>query len=257
MVNMGPIVLKMGGSVVTDKMVPFKVRDDVISRMASELSQAGRSDLVIVHGGGSIGHYLARKLNLLGGEERKPLAASYVLLEMDKLSARIASHLVEKAIPAVTLPTHAVSTLDGDDDFKVDDSIVRLALDLGFSPLLKGDVILDRKGKFSIVSGDLLASRLALSLGAEKLVFCMDQDGIIGTDGKLLPSVRLSEPYEHFLWPTDEERPDVTGGLRTKLTNLEDVVKANTPVIFLCPFRAGRLLNALTGKQFRGTEVIW
>jgi isopentenyl phosphate kinase len=252
-----PVVLKLGGSVVTDKMVPFKIRDDVIAGMASELAQTGRTDLIIIHGGGSVGHYLADKLNLLGSEKIKPMDSSYVLLEMDKLSTRIASHLIEKGIPAVTLPTHAIGRSANDGEFKLDESNIKLALDLGFSPLLKGDVVFGEKGNVDIVSGDALASRLAISFGAERLVMCMDQDGIIGPDSKLLDRVKLSEPYDRLLWPSEEGRIDVTGGLGAKLKELESVVKRGIPVLFLCPFRPNRLFNAISGKPFRGTEVVW
>jgi len=254
-VLMKPIVVKMGGSVITDKMVPFKIRDDVISRMASEISRAERTDVVIVHGGGSVGHYLAKRLNLLGSDEPKKINVSYVLSEMDKLSTRIVSHLVDKGIPAVAIPTHAIGSHDSAGSLKLDESVVRLALRSGLSPVLRGDVILGEK-KIDIVSGDLLSSRLAVSLGAERLIFCMDQEGIIGTDGKLMPRVRLSEPYDHLLWPSEEGRTDVTGGLGAKLKEIESVVKAGIPVLFLSPFRENRLLNAMTGKPFRGTEVI-
>lgn len=254
---MRPMVVKLGGSVITDKTVPFKVRDDVIAEMAGEISRSGRSDLVIVHGGGSVGHYLADKLNILGSERPKPLDASYILLEMDKLTARVASHLVEKGVPALTVPTHAVSRVDDQGNITIDESVVRLALSLGYTPLLKGDVVLGERKPLDILSGDALASRLALSLGAERLVMCMDQDGVIGPDAKLLPRVKLSEPYEHLLWPSEEGRMDVTGGLAAKLRELEPVVKAGTPVYFLSPFRPNRLLSALTGKPFRGTEVVW
>lgn len=254
---MRPIVLKLGGSVITDKTVPFKIRDEVIAEIALEISKAGRSDLVIVHGGGSVGHYLANKLNILGVKDPKPLDASYILLEMDKLTARIASHLVEKGVPTLTVPTHAISKIGEDGDIEIDESVVRLGLFLGYTPLLKGDVVLGEKKPVDIVSGDKLASRLALSLGAERLVMCMDQDGIIGPDSRLLPSVKLSEPYDQLLWPSEEGRMDVTGGLGAKLRELEPVVRAGTPVVFLSPLRANRLLNALTGKPFRGTEVVW
>ena len=257
MVKLRPIVLKLGGSVITDKTVPFKIRDEVIAEIAVEISKVGRSDLVIVHGGGSVGHYLANKLNILGVKDPRPLDASYILLEMDKLTARIASHLVEKGVPALTVPTHAVSKAGEDGSVEIDESVVRLALSLGYTPLMKGDVILGKKRPVDIVSGDKLASRLALSLGAERLVMCMDQDGIIGPDSKLLVRVKLSEPYDQLLWPSEEGRMDVTGGLGAKLKELEPVVRAGTPVAFLSPLRANRLLNALSGKPFRGTEVVW
>ena len=60
------MLLKLGGSVITDKTQPFTARTDVIERLAREIKNAldERGDdlqLIIGHGAGSFGHPLAEK----------------------------------------------------------------------------------------------------------------------------------------------------------------------------------------------------
>jgi isopentenyl phosphate kinase len=46
-------VLKIGGSVITDKDGELAARTEVINRLAEEIQKANLKKLVIVHGGGS------------------------------------------------------------------------------------------------------------------------------------------------------------------------------------------------------------
>ena len=60
------ILLKLGGSVITDKTQPFTARLDVIERLAAEIKAAldERGDdlqLIVGHGAGSFGHEVAAK----------------------------------------------------------------------------------------------------------------------------------------------------------------------------------------------------
>jgi len=48
-----PTILKIGGSVITDKNADSVVRTEEISRLAGEIHKANVKNLVIVHGGGS------------------------------------------------------------------------------------------------------------------------------------------------------------------------------------------------------------
>ena len=254
---MKPIVIKLGGSVVTDKNVPFKVNDDLIESVSKEIFEANRRDIVLIHGGGSVGHYVAKKIGFSPTSPSKPESLSYLLLEMDKLTAKILSHLVENGNPSLSLPTHSIATIRADGSMDLDVDAISISLASGFMPLLKGDLVLSENGSHRIVSGDTLTARIGRVLSAERLIMCIDQDGVIGTDGKLVEELSLSRPYEDLIWVEDSARTDVTGGMKMKLDSLKEVAQAGIPIYFLCPSRRGRLLNAISGKPFRGTRIVW
>ncbi|HVP26194.1 MAG TPA: hypothetical protein VMT26_00810, partial [Candidatus Bathyarchaeia archaeon] len=62
-----PAILKIGGSVITDKGEELKARTNVIDRLASEIQRANTNNLVIVHGGGSFGHPIAQRYAIKDG----------------------------------------------------------------------------------------------------------------------------------------------------------------------------------------------
>jgi isopentenyl phosphate kinase len=68
------VLLKLGGSVITDKTRPFTARLDVIERLAAEIKNAltDRGDdlrLIIGHGAGSFGHEAAAKMTHKGAAD--------------------------------------------------------------------------------------------------------------------------------------------------------------------------------------------
>ena len=69
---MGELVfLKLGGSVITDKNREATAQEDVIRRAGQEISRALKArpelSLVLGHGSGSFGHFVADRYGLRGG----------------------------------------------------------------------------------------------------------------------------------------------------------------------------------------------
>ncbi|MEM2795196.1 MAG: hypothetical protein QXY49_05015, partial [Thermofilaceae archaeon] len=52
------VIVKLGGSLITDKEKPFTLRKDALEEASIKLAEIAKSiKLLIVHGGGSYGHY--------------------------------------------------------------------------------------------------------------------------------------------------------------------------------------------------------
>ena len=63
-------LLKLGGSLITDKSQAHTARPELIRRLAEEIRSAwepDRSPLIIGHGSGSFGHIPAKKYGTRGG----------------------------------------------------------------------------------------------------------------------------------------------------------------------------------------------
>ena len=62
-------ILKLGGSILSDKNIPYSIKWDNLERIAMEIknaldyykSQNKDIRLIVVHGGGSFGHPVAKK----------------------------------------------------------------------------------------------------------------------------------------------------------------------------------------------------
>jgi len=211
------VVVKVGGSLITDKSRPLTVRRGELEKVASRLAGLrGGWGLVVVHGGGSFGHFTVKRLE--GGP--KPLLVSEVRYWMSVLSLEFVRALMDKGAPAVSIPPMPVARYSGGVLAGVDAGIFKRLLALGVVPVTHGDVVLDDRGEAAILSGDVLACELALALGAGALVFLMPVEGVYSSDPARDPGARLLRvvtPETLGEMPDGVAGVDVTGGIRLKL----------------------------------------
>ena len=78
-------VLKVGGSVLTEKGEERKARKDEIRRISKEISSSGRKNLILVHGAGSYGHPQAKKYL----ESRKKMDALFTHQSAKELNSMV------------------------------------------------------------------------------------------------------------------------------------------------------------------------
>ena len=99
-------VLKIGGSILTDKSRELAPRQDEIARVALEISSCPE-DLVLVHGAGSFGHIPAKKYGLPQEFSRPGLRVTHGSV------ARLCDLVVEALGQAGVdcLPVHPLSCL--------------------------------------------------------------------------------------------------------------------------------------------------
>ena len=57
------IIIKLGGSIITDKTDYRKFNKDVVARLCKEIKESGQK-VIIVHGAGSFGHIISKRFKL-------------------------------------------------------------------------------------------------------------------------------------------------------------------------------------------------
>ena len=254
------IVLKLGGSVLTNKMEPMAADHDTIGKLAEEIALSGVRDLVIVHGGGSFGHPIAERFNITEGfkEGSQILGFSLTHRAMIELNGMIVDALIGQGVPALPLsPSSFIITNNGRIE-ALNLITLRAFLEKGFTPVLYGDAVLDATKGFSILSGDQLSARLALELKVSRLIFGVDVDGVYTSNPKLDPSARLIEVISLKEAETIAEigkatTTDVTGGMLGKIRETMPVVKAGIPVMILNAKKPHNIFKALKGEEVIGT----
>jgi len=249
-------IVKLGGSVVTRKDRPLTIDLGAIRRLCDELASSGTKRLIIVHGGGSYGHYLVRRFRLLPPTKSADrLSMAKVVQGMDALSSAITGCLIGSGLPGVVIPTFSVATSRLGRIRALFMKTISSALELGLVPVLRGDLSCDEATGYSIISGDLVTEALAERLRVGKVIMCLDRDGL-EADGRALPLVRMRDRgYRSLLWPTNGI--DVTGGMAHKLEALRPLSKRGTRLLLINGRRRGRLLAALKGESVIGTELRW
>jgi isopentenyl phosphate kinase len=256
-------VLKLGGSVITVKDEPMTADRGNISRLCEEVKAAWPRPLIIVHGGGSFGHPVASRYGIADGfkSERQVPGFARTHQAMVTLNSVVVDTLLDAGVPAVSVtPSSFIATDDGriaDVDFGI---VGRLVV-RGILPVLYGDAVLDMTKGFTILSGDQLAVRLATELGASRLVFGVDVDGVYTSNPKLAPEARLIErlPLEKldgFIKIGNALTTDVTGGMLGKVSEARDAVEAGVEVLIVNATKRDVILKALRGEPVTGTHLV-
>jgi isopentenyl phosphate kinase len=256
-------VLKIGGSVITDKNGELAAKTNEINRIAEEIQKTNVQDLVVVHGGGSFGHPYAQRYGLKEGfrEESQKVGFSETHHVMTVLNGLVMDALVWHGIQAISItPSSCLITESGRiKDFA--DVPLKRYLNMGFMPVLYGDAVLDTKLGFTILSGDQLISYLALELRAKRIVVGVDVDGVYESDpktdsnSKLLKNLTVQDLKELQTKLGKPTSTDVTGGMLGKITELVPAVEQGITVIIVNATKPNLVYKALKGDPVEGTII--
>jgi len=257
-------VLKIGGSVITWKEKPFTPNLSAIRRLAREISEANVSQLIIIHGGGSFGHPLAKQHSIKeghrGGAEQL-LGFSKTHQAMVTLNKLVVDALIQHNIPVVAVsPSSCIVTKSGRIATMKEEPLKKL-LQTGFVPVLYGDAVLDSNLGFTILSGDQLAAYLAVQFNAERIVIGIDVDGLFTADPKkkasasLIPHCTLHELKAMQTQIKEANTTDVTGGMLGKIIELTPAIEKGIPTLIVNAAKPKNIYKALRGERVMGTFV--
>jgi isopentenyl phosphate kinase len=244
------IILKLGGSVVTCKKEPFKISEN-LDMLTSEIAQIDKK-MILVHGGGSFGHPLAKKYKIQEGyfEPNQLLGFAETHMAMQRLNDRIVKSLMEKGLPAIGIqPTGLVDMKEGEIKEIYLDNVFRLS-DIGLVPVLYGVPAHDCVKKFAILSGDDIMVELAKKAEKPQVIFACDVDGVY-TQGQVIKKITPSS-VDRIVF--DKVEGDVTGGMKAKIKKLLKIVKEGIQVQIINGLKPGNILKAIEGEEI-GTLI--
>jgi len=263
------ILLKLGGSVITDKNRPFTAREDVIRRLGREVRQAldDRPELRLVlgHGSGSFGHVVAAKYEAHNGPIGKPGMASRetwrgyfeTAAAAARLNRLVTDLLLAEGVPAVSFQPSASARCRKGTLMYFDTHPMKQVLEAGLVPLVYGDVAVDALQSFTIVSTEQLFENIARELQPTRIILAGIVDGVYNADPL---RDRHAERYEEIgqaNWPEVEAAlggshgTDVTGGMFSKVRDMYHLVLAQPPlqVHIISGEIPGRVASALAGSD--------
>lgn len=250
-------VLKLGGSVITEKDRMMTPNLGTIEHLSQEIAQADIRKLIIVHGGGSFGHPLAKQHNLKGGlqHECQILGVSKTHQAMLELNTLVVNSLIQHNIRAFSVcPSSFIVTKRGRILHPHYDAIQRL-LKIGFTPVLFGDTVLDETTGFTILSGDQLVANLATALKAHRIIIGVDVNGLYKADPKkessalFLSHITRREIMTIMHNIEDAKTPDVTGGMLGKIIEMMPAINTNIPVTIVNALTRENMYKVLTGED--------
>jgi len=244
-------ILKIGGSILTDKNREMAARADEITRIAREISSSRSQDLVLVHGAGSFGHIPAKKYGLPEKFSQEGLRVTHS--SVTRLCDLVIDALGQAGVNC--LPVHPLSCVllrDGRIEGLFLDPI-REMLNDGIMPVLHGDVAMDIARGAGIVSGDQLVTYLARALKADIVAVGSNVDGVLVL-GKPLAQITRAEYPEFESAIGLSAGVDVTGGMRGKLLELLDLADIGIESVIFNAGTDGNIIRALNGES-AGTRI--
>lgn len=260
-----PILLKLGGSLITDKTRPNTPRPDVLERLAAEIAAAVRARpalrLVLGHGSGSFGHIAARKHRTHQGV--RDTAGWQGFVEVWRAAAslhRLVMDALHRAgLPAVSFPPSAVATTERGRIVAWDTAPLRAALEAGLLPVVYGDVTFDTVQGGAIVSTETVFDFLARELRPQRILIAGIEPGVWAdypACTRIVPEITPANLDALRGALHGAAATDVTGGMAGKVDAMLALVAA-IPGLEVCIFagtRPGAVQRALLGEP-SGTRL--
>ncbi len=215
------VVLKLGGSVITDKAHERSVDHAALDRVAAAISDRRDPALVLVLGGGSFGHPPADRHGLSTAVGTSDAAAvAEVHDAMLAFVGLVVDRLVDEGVPAMAFHPLSMGVRRGGSP-RLQLDAVSAALEAGFVPVVHGDGIVTADDGVTIVSGDEIVVTATRALEADRVGLCTGVSGVLDADGAVVEHVADYEAVADLFEGPDGV--DVTGGMAAKVRRLLDL----------------------------------
>jgi len=244
------MILKLGGSVITDKSGDCAIDHARLREIAVELAAQRETALVLVHGAGSCGHPEARRYRINDGLAAENVPGVYEThAAVSSLNTAVVNALRDAGVEAIGI--HPLDLCLAEDGRLVSFETRHIAemTEHGIVPVLHGDVVMDRLRGSCIVSGDQLVTRLAAALKSRRVGLATDVPGVLA-NGAVVP--RIDRSTAESLDVGGSGNTDVTGGMRGKLAELLALADAGIDSHIFHVSKIGRFLD---GTGHGGTTI--
>jgi isopentenyl phosphate kinase len=254
---MKTLLIKLGGSIITDKSTPGSFRLQNVQDIAAILAEYRLSNpgtqIVLVHGAGSFAHPFAKQYQL-DGEWREDTAWGLSRTEqaVRKLNVMITEVMQEFHVPLFGISTSSMTILQGEKGYEVDINLLKSCLDKNLIPTLYGDVALGLRESYRVISGDVLIKDIATKLTHVSVITVGDTAGVYDSEGQTIPQI-TPEKFQSVLESVKGSQGiDVTGGMRQKLIELMEVAEHTESITITNLNNFPKVLQ----EDFRGSTEI-
>jgi isopentenyl phosphate kinase len=264
------VLIKLGGSLITDKTTAYTPYPQVIARLAGEIRQAldaaPNLKLIIGHGSGSFGHWAAKPHGTRTGVRTPAQWRGYaqVAAAAARLHRIVADALLEADVPVLSAPPSASARCHDYTLEYLDTRPIRAALTQGLVPLVYGDVAMDDVRGGTIVSTEdifvFLANDLAddAKLYPSRILLLGETPGVLDHDGAVIPHIAPPDLPTLRRMLAGSAGVDVTGGMADKVARMIELVQRHpeTSVHILTGAEPGLLPRVLLDHTLRvGTRI--
>lgn len=220
------VFVKLGGSLITDKLRESTFLPQAMAQIAGEIAGALAANpalqLVIGHGSGSFGHFAARThgtaLGVTTPEGWRGFAA--VAAAARDLNHLVLHSLRDAGVPAMAFQPSAALMSENRSIVYYETAPLTAALEHGLVPLVHGDVAFDRSQGGAIISTETVFFYLAQHFAVRRIVLLGETAGVLDADGAVIPEITPANLAAIESALGGSAGVDVTGGMETKVRDM-------------------------------------
>ncbi|MDZ8239109.1 MAG: isopentenyl phosphate kinase [Nostoc sp. ChiQUE01a] len=260
------VVVKLGGSLITDKDKPYTARPEIMAQLVEQVSLIRHENpdlkLIIGNGAGSFAHQSAQKYNTIDGffcEEEK---SGFCLVHQDALDLNLllAKFFLQAGLPVVSLAPLTMVVTHNKKLLTSNFCAIENSLQAGLIPLVFGDVVLDKAIGGTILSTDTLLAELAKYFYVQhkfqvRVVNAGNYPGVRGQDGQVVSNITQANYSQIQPFLNKSESVDVTGGMAKKVEEFLRISSLGIDCWIIDGNIPANLVKAVLGAPTQGTLI--
>ena len=256
-------LLKIGGSLVTDKNQRSTFRQSVMARVATEIADALKTQpalkLIIGHGSGSFGHFEAQQYDTMAGVQSPEQWVGFakVATVAAELNYLVAKELHNANIPAMRIQPSASALAENGIITQMSLTSIEWALQHQLVPLVYGDVAFDTVRGGTIISTETIFTYLVAHLPVKHIILLGEVDGVYDGQKNIITQITPDNFHQYKSVLGGSSGVDVTGGMLTKVEDMLELASREPyPVIQIINGNTkGIIRDVLSGVTVNGTTI--
>lgn len=268
-INMNITLLKLGGSLITDKNKPYTARPAMIEQVVSEIATAVAAQpdlhLVLGNGAGSYAHQSAAQYKTIDGatSPEDMYGACVVHRDATRLHNMLIDACLEKKLPVYSMQPSALFMTENKQFCSGNYWILSTVLQNNMIPFLYGDVMIDKKIGATIYSTETLFAVLATFLPVvrdyqftiDNIILAGDYDGVYDEQKNVIPEINTANFTKVKKHIGNSEHLDVTGGMVQKVQESLSIAQKGIDSHIINGSMKGNIAKALNGDCSFGTRI--
>lgn len=220
-------IIKLGGSIITDKDSPYTVKKNTIYKLAKVIKAAynpQEQHLLLGHGAGSFAHIDANNYKTIRGivDHRSIYGAAKVKYVALKLHQIVVEEFLRVGLPVFSFSPASFFLSSGFKSKELFLSPLLYALKFSLIPFFYGDVIIDCRRGFTIFSTEKIITMIVKSLKAYGLknivlIYLGNTKGVLDNRGKTIKKLSFKDFATVKKHVGGSSGYDVTGGMQHKV----------------------------------------
>ncbi len=260
-------IIKIGGSLITNKAKPFTLNDINLQVVVNEIAVIKKNiphlRLILINGNGSFGHNTAHKFGTHQGfqDEQGRLGFCWLQKDTAHLNRILVNQLIEHDVSAISFAPGNVFWADNQQYFHQNLPILENYLAINFVPVLYGEAILDLQLNCTTISSDVILCLLVRYFAhhhqfkIHKIINAGNYPGVLDDQQEVIPKITHHNFAEIKKYFYKSQQTDISGEMETKVQELLKIAKLNLQTIIVDGSKTGNLQKVLSNQEFVGTIV--